>query len=559
MKRSLSMLPLVLAAVLAVAAPASAAPSRDVVADDLGLPLRGWAVIGRPGLRQVRVDVRNPYAIDGRSLSLTGGGSIARPMPPRPWSLSLDVRLARRAILRIHLGGEPLMLAQRSDGTLTVRSGDASARLPRATAPGGWRHVEVAGFDPVEIHVDGTRIPHEVTQASGIELRTLRRTAQVTGLVATRRDDRRALLLHRLASIHSRTPARRYPVGTGADGVLRFESGRDDGFYAGALWDAYGVTGARLFRDWGERATFDHMFRTRSEVPPVHWEGLRFYESSAQADERTCHPTRPEHRCRLFRKSTTSTPLYGLWVLNSGTGTIPTVLWPGRCPSCASADEVETRVETMLDVALFEWNHRLAENSRRANPGIRADESPLEDAALRHADGVARLLVRADGSTAESVRTSRLDGTVLSYEHSSAAGSDTTWARGHAAALYGFARMGRRFGERGLVATGERLARYLDANLPASRVPPHDYSAPAGPADPDAGALYAAGLLRLADACARLDGACDDGPRWRSLGVAMLDAWLGRLAAHPPIGSSPEGETLLGIDYALEAIERSAG
>jgi hypothetical protein len=567
MHRSALTLVLVIAA-LAAAPSASAAPalSGSTVVDDLGLPLRGWSVSGRPGLQQVRLRAHhtfaNSYAIQGRALRLSAGGSIQRSLPPRPWSLSLDARIPRGSTLRIDLGGPPINLMKRADGKLVVGSGDVGATLPAGTAgPRGWHHIEIAGFEPAELHVDGTRIPNDIVQSARIRLRAARGAVQLTGLVTTRRDDRRALLLHRLASIHARTPDRRFPIGTGVDGVLRFESGRNDGFYAGSLWHAYGLTGDRLFRDWSEKATFEHMLRNQEAKPPAHWQGLRFYESSAVATQRTCNLRRPAHRCRLFGKSTSSAPIYLMSALNWGNRAIPSLLYPRKCPSCASPDEVEIRIEAMMDAAMLEWSHTTHELSRRMQPNLQIDPSPYGPAALKHADVVAQLLVRPDGSTAEAVRTSRLDGTVLGYETTNGLSPDSTWARGHASAVYGFARMGLRFRKRGLIAVAERAAGYLEANLPASRVPPYDFAAPAGPADHDAAALYAAGLLRLAEACERVSGACADGgaARWKALGGAMLDALLARLNSHVPVGASPEGDTTLGIDYMLEAIERSDG
>jgi hypothetical protein len=501
-----------------------------------------------------------PYAIRGRVLRLSGGGSIARTLPERPWSLSLDVRVPRGSALRLDLGGPPVNLRKRPNGTLEVASGDIGSSLPAGSAgPGGWHHIEVAGFDPARLHVDGTRIPNDIDEGPRIRLRAVSGAVQVTGLVATRRDDRPALLLHRLAGIHARTAAGRLPTRTGPDGILRFERGRDDGFYAGSLWNAYGLTGARLFRDWGERATFDQFKLNDHRDPPAHWQGLRHVESPAAADQRTCDPVPRQHRCRLLRKATTSSGLYGMSNGNPGNWAIPSLLWPRACPSCQSSDEVEIRIETMMDVGIVEWNHTLHERSRAQQPHRQINPSLLGPRAIEHAGVVARLLVRDDGSTAEGVRTNRLDGTVLSYEGGYGAGPHTTWARGHAGAIYGFARMGQRFARPDLVAVAERAARYLEANLPASRIPPHDFAAPGGPADPEAGALYAAGLLRLAGACERLPDACADGARWRTLATAMLDALLARLNTHVPVGATPEGDTLLGIDYALEAIERSAG
>jgi hypothetical protein len=263
-----------------------------------------------------------------------------------------------------------------------------------------------------------------------------------------------------------------------------------------------------------------------------------------------------QHRCRLLRKAV-SVGLLGMSKGNPGTWAIPSVLWPRMCPSCQSSDEVEIRIETMMDVGLMEWHHTLHGYSARQAPHVNAAPSEHGPRAIEHAKVVERLLVREDGSTFEGVRTNRLDGTVLSYEGGHGYGWYSTWARGHAGALYGFARMGRRFGRTDLVAVSERLARYLEANLEPGRIPRQDFYGPSQ-LDSEAGALYAAGLLRLAEACERLSGACADGPRWRALGNAMLDAVLARLNTHVPVGATPgEDQSLFGIDFALEAIERA--
>lgn len=566
MNRSVRILLLALAALVAVSSHASAAtpPLRaTTVVDDLGLPLRGWSVSGKPGLKQVRfpgsTGTAGHYAFRSRALRMTPGGSIARTLPERPWSLSLDARVPRGSGLRIDVGGTPLNLRGRANGGLEVGVGDVGTTLPAGTAgPGGWHHVEIAGFDPVELHVDGTRVPNDLGQGRRLRLRATTGAVQVTGLVATRRDDRRALLLHRLVGLHWATRPGRAPTSVGSDGVTRYERGRDDGFFAGALWNAYGLTGGRLFLGWGERATFGQGSRNDQRQPPVHWQGLRWLVSSANADQRTCTPAPGRHRCRLLRKNTGSTPLFGMSQGNPGNWAVPSVLWPRMCPTCRSSDEVEIRIETMMDIGILEWNHQVSEWSRAAYPNPNTQPSPSGPRAVEHAKVVERLLLRSDGSTAEGVRTNRLDGSVLSYEGGNGTGPGGTWARGHAGAVYGFARSGLRAERADLVAAGERAARYLDTHLPASRIPPHDFAAPAGPPDPEAGALYAAGLLRLARACELIATACTDGPRWRTLAGEMLDAYLARLNTHLPVGATPEGQELFGIHFALEAIERRA-
>lgn len=566
MNRSIRILLLALAALLVApaATPAATPPLRSAtVVDDLGLPLRGWAVTSRPGMRTVTFpgapwSTGASYAYRSRALRLTPGGSIARALPERPWSLSLDFRVARGSILRAQFGSQAITFETKRNGDLRVGTGGSHINLAaHETGPSGWHHLEVAGFDPVEVHVNGTRIAHGIEQGRRLALRTLRGAAQVTGLVATRRDDRRALLLHRLASMRSQNLPRRLPTTVAPEGDLRYEGKRDDGFYPGALWNAYGLTGARLFRNWGERATFDQFELNDRKDPPAHWQGLRVLESMAQADRRTCAPAPRQHRCRLLRKGV-DVELLGMSNGNPGTWAIPSLLWPRMCPSCRSSDEVEIRIETMMDVGLMEWHHTLHRYAVAQQPNRQINPSRHGPRAIEHAKVVERLLVRDDGSTFEGVRTNRVDGTVLSYEGGDDRAWYMTWARGHAGALYGFARTGARFGRTDLIAVSERMARYLEANLPPERIPRRVFSLPA-PFDPDTGALYAAGLLRLAEACERLSGACTDGPRWRALGDEMLAAYLARLNTHIPVGATPgEGQALYGMNYALEAVERSA-
>ncbi|HEX8649120.1 MAG TPA: hypothetical protein VF715_19665 [Thermoleophilaceae bacterium] len=563
MHRSIRIVLAVATAALAAAPSAAAAPALrgSVIADDMAT-LSRWSISGRPSRRALKIESGHTYAIDGRALRLGTGGSIRRALPPRPWSLSLDVRMPRHGILRIDLGGEPLVLQQRADGTLVAGAGESTgATLPRGSAgPGGWHHVEMAGFDPVDLHVDGTRVPNQIRPGRRIGVRTLRRTADLTGLVATRRDDRRALLLHRLASIHARAPARRFPIGSDAQGRLRFEDGPSSGFWPGSLWRAYALTGARLFRDWGEKATWDQF----GHEPPPHVQqaGLRFLESSGGDELATCRPRRG-HRCRVIRKSVgkTAGSLFGMTQGNPGTWALPTVIWPNRCATCASADEVEIRIDSMMDIGIVEQNALAAERSQ--------DAETHATAVRRHAETVARLLVREDGSTIEAVRANRLDGTVLGYPRTHAANEGSVWARGQAGAIYGFARSGLALRQPAFLATAERAARYLESRLPPSpRIPPDDLASVDGqPWDTGAGALAAAGLLRLSDACERIAGVCADGARWDALGRAVLDAVLARVSTFAPLGVLPEdayerggdaGEHLLGADFALEAIARAA-
>jgi hypothetical protein len=145
--------------------------------------------------------------------------------------------------------------------------------------------------------------------------------------------------------------------------------------------------------------------------------------------------------------------------------------------------------------------------------------------------------------------------------------------RGGRVALYGFAVMGAELHDGSLLGVAERLAGYVARRVPASGVPPWDYSARSGAAvDVSAGVITAAGLLHLAAACSALRDVCSGDPsRWVTLARRMLAGALAHARATPPLGFLGSqvlngrvrgccrgGELIFGITYALEALKLSA-
>ncbi len=508
-----------------VAAPASAAPLPNVVADDLA-PARGTKL-----MRAISLP-------DGRGAQIARRGRITRRLPRQPWSLSVDVRPTGGSTLVLDFGGGKLVL----DET-------------------GWHHVEIAGgADPI-VTIDGQPLANDLELGDSVTIRVAKGSAQVTALIATRRDDRRGALLHRLAELHARTPLGRFPVGIGDDDQrLRFTRDWTDGFWPGMLWIAADMTGpAAPFAQWAHAATGRHRGRERDAI---HDQGFRYLLSSAAAHDRECGGrARSSSNCRRHRESAikAANTLLALAEDNEAVGTIPTVARDGVCRRCASPDESETIIDSLMNVGLLGWAWR------------ERDDERYREVALRHARAVERLLVRADGSTAQSVVASRVNGHVVSVGTRQGYSDTSTWARGQGWALYGFADTGARFRDRGLLAAAERVAGYVAGRLPASGIPAYDYDAPApAPTDTSAGMITAAGALRLAAACDAVPRACSDGPRWRSLGLRMLRASLGRVNRLPPIGMLGEqvyslggsstwddrGEYVFGLHYAFDAIRR---
>jgi unsaturated chondroitin disaccharide hydrolase len=525
----------VLTCIGSAAAPASAAPLPNVVADDLA-PARGTKLV-----RAIRLP-------DGRGVRLAARGRVTRALPRQPWSLSVDLRPAPGGTLVLDFGESRLVLRE--------------SELPDASFAGrGWRHIEIAGGDDPLVTIDGQPIEPNLLLGDSVTIRVAKGSAQATGLVATRRDDRRAALLHRLAELHARTPLGRFPVGIGDDDQrLRFTRDWTDGFWPGMLWLAADLTGPSApFADWGRAATDRHRGRERD---PIHDQGFRYLLSSAATHDRECRgPARTSTFCKRLRESAVkaANTLLELAADNEAVGTIPTVARDGVCRRCASPDEGETIIDSLMNLSLLGWVWR------------ERDDERYRELALRHARAVERLLVRSDGSTAQSVVASRVDGHVVSVGTRQGYSDTSTWARGQGWALYGFADVGARFRDRGLLAAAERVAGYVAGRLPASGIPAYDYDAPPpAPIDTSAGTITAAGALRLAAACETLPRACQDGPRWRQLGLRMLRASLGRVNRLPPIGMlgdqvyslggsstwDDRGEYVFGLHYALDAVRR---
>lgn len=364
------------------------------------------------------------------------------------------------------------------------------------------------------------------------------------------------LLSARVRAIHALTPPRRYPLGSGRDGVLHFARGWTSGFWAGTLWRTSDLNAGRYSR-WALAATLRHLGNERADT---HDLGFMYGHSSVAAYERTCPDADVRRLCERLRRSGLRAADTMLEIARSAavTGMIPTRR--RGCSDCLASHQSETLIDSMMNLRLLHWASRVTGRNR------------YRRVARRHAFNVARLLQRPDGSTAQSVEMSRIDGSVTAVHTHQGLNDDSTWARGQAWSLYGFAEAGREFRDPSLIAVAERNAAFVADRLPPGGVPMWDYDAlPGSQIDVSAGVITAAGLFRLADACKAVRGACTQRSRWVSLAMRMLNAALVNVNRVEPLGFlgnqvytlggrdtwDDDGELVLGIYYALEAIDLS--
>jgi unsaturated chondroitin disaccharide hydrolase len=415
-----------------------------------------------------------------------------------------------------------------------------------------WHHAEITER---HLMVDGRQSAMPAAGASTISLTAMRGGAEVSSMLITSADDRGTLLLHRLAELHARLPLGGFPLGADLHDRLHVDSTYwTSGFWPGALWQAAAlIPGAAhgMFSGWALSATVAHFGQEQVDTHDV---GFEYGESSLAAWQALCAGGRgPAGLCGRLKRSVVlaADELLALATSNGQAGTIPTN---------STGAQADTIIDSMMNAAILPWAARLTGNPEYAR------------VAARHAHAVARLLVRADGSTAQAVNFSRATGRVVSIATHQGLSRSSTWSRGQAWAVYGFSQVAQELHDRSLLRVALRTAAYVRRHLPPGGIPRWDYDARAGaPVDLSAGVITAAGLFHLVDACQSLPGVCAQPGQWAALGRGMLAAALTRVYSRPPLGFLPDqvlnerghgcwcngGELIFGATYALEALNRA--
>jgi unsaturated chondroitin disaccharide hydrolase len=145
-------------------------------------------------------------------------------------------------------------------------------------------------------------------------------------------------------------------------------------------------------------------------------------------------------------------------------------------------------IDIMMNVGLIFWAAR------------ETGDRKLRDIAARHSLTTRRVLVRGDGSTAHEGIFDCDTGEFLRQATQQGYRGDSTWSRGLAWSLYGFATCYEYSRDPRFLVTAEACADFYLAHTGPDGVPPWDYSAPPESRkllDTSAGAIAASGLLRL--------------------------------------------------------------
>jgi unsaturated chondroitin disaccharide hydrolase len=285
--------------------------------------------------------------------------------------------------------------------------------------------------------------------------------------------------LKTLTSLGSPSPTPLYPVSGGDSGTWKTTSpssgsqGWTSGFFPGQLWLLYQATGSPQWlaaaRQWTAPLASQASSVTRIDPTDI---GFIIGTSFGNGYRLTGDPS---YKNVLLTAGGSLASLY-----NSKVGAVRSwTFGPWQFPVI---------VDSMMTLGPLQWG--------ASNGG----SSAWAGIAATHAQTVTTNLVRSDGSTYQLANFNPTTGARLSQGTFAGYSNTSTWARGEAWALYGFAQAYLTSHNPAFLTTAEAVANYFVGHLPANDIAPWDFGAPATPTRPvdtSAAAIAADGLVML--------------------------------------------------------------
>ncbi|EPQ58555.1 d-4,5 unsaturated-glucuronyl hydrolase-like protein [Gloeophyllum trabeum ATCC 11539] len=150
----------------------------------------------------------------------------------------------------------------------------------------------------------------------------------------------------------------------------------------------------------------------------------------------------------------------------------------------------------------------------------------LRDIAMSHADKTAQNHIRPDGSSYHVVEYNSTTGDVIRRRTAQGYADNSTWTRGQAWGIYGFANMYRNTNESRYIETARRMASFYLSQVPSDGIVPWDFDAPLDPprpADSSAAMIATVGLLMLSQQEASLSPSNTTGAQyWSNAAIKLL-------------------------------------
>ena len=276
-----------------------------------------------------------------------------------------------------------------------------------------------------------------------------------------------------------------YPQYVNADGSLSLVSNTHwtVGTWAGLLWNLYQATGNAYYKT--EATAFTNPLSVdQSQNSDI---GFRIYDSF--------YPL-------LLQNPSNSTAITNIMLAaaaakatqyNSKVGAFEA--WRSSTSGNPAAN-FDVLMDLIMDSPLMFWAAKQSGNQTYYSEAV--SNAVVEENYLVHSDGTSSQFGYFNSSNGQFVDNETYQG----YSNTS------TWARGEAWSIYGFAQCCALTGRADFLATSEKTANWFLSHLPGDNVPYWDFNAPASPntyRDTSAAAVAASGLLQLSKLIATSD------------------------------------------------------
>jgi len=251
------------------------------------------------------------------------------------------------------------------------------------------------------------------------------------------------------------------------------------GFYAGLLWLMYDYTGDEYWKQ--NAAYYTHLLEPVKRLPwKTHDFSFMMYYSYGLGFQFT---KSENYRRILLETADSLATLY-----NPKTGTIESWPWMKRKRNWPHT----TIIDNMMNLELLFW---AADNG---------GNSHYRDIAIKHAKKTMQDFIRPDFSTIHIVIYDSASSKIIKKATVQGYGDNTTWARGHSWATYGFIKAYKYCRKDEFLKTAKNLAHYYLNTVPEDMIPYWDFDAPLIPNEPkdaSAAAIMASALFELSNFC----------------------------------------------------------